>query len=294
MAIRGTLGSFLFGVFIIGAYIYGTIEMNRSGARAAQFRELRGRVINYVDQQPADQLVTLAQLRQAQVLSEDDLALLEREKASYTPISSNSPGHAVVFTQRQRDAETRYTRDGGSQYLRRWHAPDGAYALTGKPTEGKPQERTLVLLDRNEKLLASFDLQAAAESHAHWSDDGRYVAVTTHLQAGTPLVHYMDCGLLLEIGPNGVRSLALPAEVRPENLLPAQHGGKDITWWNQWVMAKGWRGHVLLIETHGQGRIGQDPGSISFNLIYRSELVVGDGQVTLGTQRRDHYVETPR
>ena len=293
---RVPIGEMLFGLFILGAFIYGTIEMSRSGARAVQFNGLRERVLKHVSAHPETKSFTLADLQQAGVLNAEDVDFLSSNDITYHPIGADSPKDALCFVQRRTTEETRYYRDGRTDYLRNWTSPNEEYTVVSAPKPDLPKERTIAIVEQaTGKVLGEFDAKDASASETFWSADSRFAAITTHRHTSAPFVHYMDCRFLFEMTPQGVRSIEVPSELRPDHLIAPKHAGKEIRWSNHWVMAKGWRGHELIVESQGQGRIagnGAEP-ELWLNIIYRFEVHVADGKAAIAKRSQKHYAEVP-
>jgi hypothetical protein len=285
----------LFALFIVGVFLYGTYEMNRGGARAVAFNELRGRILKHVAQHQEPDVFTLDDLEASGVVTGADRKFLDDNGITYHPVGAGSPKDAVCFVQRQRTQETRYFKDGRSEYYRHWTSPDERHTLTSGPKPGAPKDGILTLVERaTGKTLHTQDILGASAGDAQWSPDSRYAAVAVHRHKGG--THHIDCEAILEVSSTGVRALAPPAGVRADHNLPAELTGKDLHWHSHWALLKGWRGDVLRIETHGQGRIGahDDPARQSFNFIYSFEIQTGAGNPTIVGKSRRHSVVTPR
>jgi hypothetical protein len=289
------LSNLFLAIFILGAFLWGTYEMNRSGARAAQFQQLRQRVLNYVAERADKEKITLDDLQEAGVLSAEDLAFLQDNGITYEAIGAQSPGDALCFVERRGSEERHYFRNGTSDYRRHWASPGDAYQVSNVPSPRSSKERRVTVVERaTGKTVIEEDVEVSSIGEAIWSADGRFLAITSH-QHDLKLGHQMDCRLLYEFAPQEVRSIELPTELRPDRLLPAQHAGKDVRFFDHLMLVKGWRGHDLIIESHGNGRIGGhgDPAALSFNFIYRFDVHIEDGKAVIARQTRKHSVERP-
>jgi hypothetical protein len=281
-------------IFILGAFIWGTYEMNRSGARAVQFGELRGRILKHVGQHQKPEVFTLDDLEAAGVVTAADRKFLEDNGITYHPVGAGSPQDTLCFVERRRTQETRHYKDGRTEYLRNWTSPDDRYTLTSGPKTGAPKDGMLTLTEcATGKVVHTQDILGGSAGDAFWSPDVRYVAVAVHRHVGG--AHHIDCETILEVDSRGVRALAVPVEIRADNNLSAELAGKDLHWHSHWALVKGWRGNRLRIETHGQGRIGahDDPRRQSFNFIYAFEIEASDGRATIVSRNRRHFVVAP-
>jgi hypothetical protein len=284
------------GVVIVGAFLYGTYEMNRGGARAVQFNSLRERVLKHVDAHPNKAMFTLQDLQDAGVLSAEDVQFMEDNGITYHPLGAMSPKQTLCFVQRRGTEETRYYKDAISEYRRMWVSPNNSLAIVKAPKIRGANEETISVTEvATGKPLAAWDIGEASANNGYWSDDSRFGAVTLHRYGKDPFVHYINCGILFQVTAQGLERIEVPDELRPNHLLPTKHAGKQVRWHDNWVMPQGWRGRELSVESQGIGRIvsGNGTPDYSFNVIYRFTLNIADGKAVISRKAQRHYAETP-
>jgi hypothetical protein len=280
LAVAGPLAAtalVLFGVFWVLS------SPSRSGARHMRIEALADSVVAVVERGRLASPVTFADFVTAGILTAADVEFLEKQGVRFEPFHAGSPDTAVVFRRTGSGEEHVHRKDGSQDYYGFAVSPDGRYVVViGPPPRGSQRATTDPMRSVTVRSLA--DDQAPARilhsmlvpsyGRAHWSPDGRYVAIEAR-PADPARVASLET-FVLAVGPGAVRRLDLPPGVDPEALLAPEDGAARLQ--STSVRVRGWNGATLRVESTGNGWIGPpgQPGSRAVTLRCRFDLEVSE------------------
>jgi hypothetical protein len=288
----------LFGLVLLGLYFWGTLAVNREGARAVEIDKLRARILAFVKQHQGPGPVFLQDLQQAGIVSDHDLEFLRKNDLSYHPISAQSPDNALYFVARRGHTESRYYKGGRMDYVATWPSPEQSYAVVSAPNPRDPSQRIVAVVEQaTQRVLGTLETPATGvlADEALWSPDQHYVAINVPVHKRGTAANFIECSCVFEVTPNGARTIPLPDQLQPGALLDPADVARGVQWHDHWIRATSWRdGSTLLVESEGRGRIGnpaQRPAQ-SFNLSFRFEVRLQDGAATIMKKTQKHFVKS--
>jgi hypothetical protein len=271
-------------ILLIGAILYGLFwvlsEPSRAGERSRRIDELAGQIVAAVEGGNfggSGDPVELDELVASGVLGADDVDFLADEGVTYQPIHRSSHDTAVVFRRADGSVEHVHRKNGTEDFYRRAVSPDGRHqVLIGPPRPGAAPAagghwsvtvRTVPGTGETARILAALTVPDFAR--AHWSPDGRFVAIEAR-PAGASYTAQET--FVLAVSPTGARRIDLPASLHPSALLaPADRSARLQS---TTVRVIAWRDARLVVASEGTGWIGP-PGDAT------SRYVTVDCRITL-------------
>jgi len=253
---------------------------SRSGARALRIEALRDSVVRAVASGRAGAAASVDDLAAAGVLGTDDVRFLADQGVAYQPITRSSPDTAIVFVRTAGGVERRYRKDGTEDHYTSSTSRDGRMAAVvgpGRLRAGAPARQMRSVTVRSletGRVIGSIEVPEWAE--AHWSPDGRFLAVETRPESGDPPASTVTLVFAVDPASGSIARLHLPDAIRPENLVAPQDRAARLQ--DASVRVTRWRGSTLEVESAGHGWIGPPgaPGSTSLTIRVRIGLEVSE------------------
>lgn len=285
--LSGLSGGGLVAFLCVGFYLWGTWDVNRRGAQQQQLEKIQARIVEYVDEHPELAAPSLDDLRQAGVINEDDLGLIETLNIEYHPISADSPSEAILFRRPMTSMERIYYKGEPADIIQWWQSPDGKLFLRSAPKSVAERSRIVVFkeVSTNRTLL---EYETPAKSvHPVWRRDSQMLIVRETDFDGTERTS------LLTISPPAVT--ALPEELNPQNLLEPDDRNRSLRWNATRVRGENWKNDTLIVESYGGATFldieDRPAGSVSVR--YRFSLrIKEDGTPIILDRERVAYQKT--
>jgi hypothetical protein len=242
-------GGGLLAIIIVVAFVWGTLEVNRSAAQEQQVAALRDKIVRYVDAHPQFGATTPLEMEQCPGLDDADRKLVRSLKLQLSPVDASSPPESVVITRPRPDGQRMYYKNGNNDFVMRWRAPAGGdVAVESSPLRlPPPQQGRIVRVLRDGQAIAEYTSDALVITTI-WRGDGRFVAINERGPDRTRVT-------VIAVGSDAAETNSAPDSIVPAALFEPQDvdgSGLEVRWLSDEVTARRWVGSgELEVESFG-------------------------------------------
>jgi hypothetical protein len=266
---RRRRGAGLAGLLLLGAYIAAMWLWNLDIARHAATRELRERIVAWVDRQPIQPGgYTWEDLLREEVVSGEDAHFLHKHGHQYRPIGPDSPRGEILFLQVKTADDHRYVyKDGASGYWRRWPAPGGRTTLVDLPgpDHRKTSRRSVQFLSADPPgILGEFAIDGY-QRPVLWNRSGSLAAMNAPLDGSDQPI------TLWRVGGGAAEVIPMPQNLTFDWLLSQEASHTETSYGMKTLQAESWKSdHKLRVFVQATGSYIDSATNqkMGFNLIY--------------------------
>lgn len=269
LMVGGAGGGGLIALIILVVYIWGTIDMNRGGAREVATQELSTRIAQHVDANPEFRATSPEDILALPIITDKDRKLINSAKLVIYPVDSRSADEALVLTRPINGGERRYYMRCPTNFLMSWVDPSGQFRLVSEPQSPSNRIRVVRIEAMSGAELAEYEVEAHTVT-ARWRQDGQLVAINENRPDG---VHRMQVFRVSDFE-------ALPLEV-PDELYPDRHlqdedrAMGEPRWLSDQLNAVQWLDDgQLKVESYGNVVVANVERLPLFYIYFRNEFVL--------------------